>query len=582
MPEREEAFKFNTSESNEDYQVQELQIDPFRLRQIRVENLSGRTYIKGTSENKIRVLTKRGGLNLSPAIEFKNEGREIEITAIPRNFNFEWNEERRWNRDWNQDWRWSPDPDMGQPFEGQPDFDFGEEPQRWNYPDNEAGREAYRSDRERYRDNRERVREEKRRVYEQQREEQRRNREQMREATRRAREQAREASRQPRGWGSWWNFDPSTFSEIARNIGETVSNIVSSLGDLYVEVPEGVELEVKSISGMVEISDIKNFCRIKNTSGLVRLNRVTGGMQLKSTSGRLEARELGGAVTAKVNSGHVSLRDCRLSALDLSLSSGHVEAELVLVEPQEGDYRISSSSGHIRLRLARDSHASIDCRTLNGRISIAPEIRSVEYRNRPGQNQSRIELNGGGRKVTVNAINGNVELSLYDKDQPDASPWPSVSSVGDWPAPPPPPAPPAPGFGSVPPVPPVAPMPPVPPVVPPVAPDMRTPFSTWERPNPSYQPPTPPDFVPPTPPYQPPASTQPQTLITPPPPQVWPSADESAQATPTEEKTAEPAEEARPAEDDKKTRQLEILRAIERGEISVEEGMARLSALDEG
>jgi hypothetical protein len=104
--------------------------------------------------------------------------------------------------------------------------------------------------------------------------------------------------------------------------------------------------------------------------------------------------------------------------------------------------------------------------------------------------------------------------------------------------------------------------------------------------------PTPPDFVPPTPQY-PVEQPQQRPLITPPPPTIWPSADEtsaSEQAV-TDQKPEAVAEEKEtelegvtasvPNEDPKKSRQLEILRAIERGELSVEEGMARLGELDD-
>jgi hypothetical protein len=55
---------------------------------------------------------------------------------------------------------------------------------------------------------------------------------------------------------------------------------------------------------------------------------------------------------------------------------------------------------------------------------------------------------------------------------------------------------------------------------------------------------------------------------------------EAAEVEAVEQQVA-PAEDAPKADDAKKTRQLEILRAIERGEISVEDGMARLGELED-
>ncbi|MEI6045986.1 MAG: DUF4097 family beta strand repeat-containing protein, partial [Chloroflexota bacterium] len=349
MPEREAPF---SEKINEQAYTKAVPVDLERLRLVKIVNVSGRTYISGSSDSQIKIRTNARNTAIVPNIELKNEGREVEITVIPGEyFNFGGG-----NRP-----AYDPDIAFQQP---QGDFDAGEEPQPWEF----SGEGT------------------KRKEYGHQRGENCHGRHEFREEVRRFKEQARAAARQfkeqsPKGRGFWSNFDfdTETFTEIAKGIGKGVSEIFEALGDLYIEVPAGVELEVKSLSGMVEILNIKGFCRVGNSSGVIALNRVTGGLQLKGMSGKVVAQELAGKVTAKVMSGSVQLLNCHLTALDLSINSGNLLVETTLVEPNEGDYKISSTSGRVQLRLPKETRASIDCRTLSGRIILPPEVGQVEH-----------------------------------------------------------------------------------------------------------------------------------------------------------------------------------------------------------
>ena len=331
------------------------------------------------------------------------------------------------------------------------------------------------------------------------------------------------------------DFDPTQVGEFVGEVAQNLSRwFYRTDAELYVEVPWGVELEVKTVSGLIEVADIRGFCRLSSTSGLISLRNLTGGLSLKNMSGRVEAAELAGRVSVRNVSGKVDLWDCHMSSLDLSVTSSHVMVETDLGGSNEGDYRINTMSGHVALKLPDNAPVSVDCRTLSGKLSLPQTVRAADMRNRPGQSQARFELNGGGRRVSINTMSGHIELTLFglaenrERQQPVA-PWPA-SAV-------------RPEQG----VPPATPLPPVPPVPP--------------TPRAGFVPPVPPstDFAPP--PHVPP---------------LWPAP--VAQADP---EPARPVEATPPSEQpDKQTRQLEILEALEQGKISVEEGLARLSSLE--
>src|SRR5689334_1682550 len=105
MSEREETF------TEQDARV--VKVDLERLKLIKINNFSGRTFIRGTKEAQIKVIVYGRDSHAMPSIESKNEGREIEIAAIPGG--------GRFNINFNNDWRFGVDPDVAY---RQPEDDF--------------------------------------------------------------------------------------------------------------------------------------------------------------------------------------------------------------------------------------------------------------------------------------------------------------------------------------------------------------------------------------------------------------------------------------------------------------------------
>ena len=518
---------------------QVIPVNSARLELIKVNSVNGKTYVSGGPPGRITIRTiNTGSFNYTPAVEFKNEGATVEISAVPSN-----------GSDWMvkvlkgfhvtdlpKDWT---DPDAGWKMDvaGWPD------PDEENLSNEE--RQHRREERQHQREERQHQREERQR--------QREERQRVRFETRESIRQANDFARQNRNFWSSLEEGLEPLGEIFNNFGRSLSQALSGPDDLYIEIPANVELQAKSVSGSLSIANMTGYCVIKNTSGALSLNRLSGGMRVKGVSGKVEGRDLGGRAEIKVTTGSVELTNSRLTGLDLSVTSGRILVETALAGPPDGDYKINTSNGAVKLLLPQDSQASIDCRTLNGRLSM-PKISSVEIRNRPGQSQSRIELNGGGRRVSVNTLNGNLELALYDQPGEYAG---QMQNHGSWP---------------VPPIPPVPPVPPVPPIWT-AGPDSGV---QSPAPAPQYAPPSyaqtpgwPSDVV----------NHNSEPLITP----VPQNSDSSNNVTPENPAPVkEPAQSpAGPAADnDKRTRQLDILQAIERGEISVDEGMRRLGDIE--
>ena len=162
-------------------------------------------------------------------------------------------------------------------------------------------------------------------------------REQRREQIRQLRDQVREVQREARRTQdrigltigevemNAENF-ASIFKDVGKNIGEIFSQWGGGRGDLYIEVPNGVGLEVKT-SDHLEISNINGFCRVRSNNGHTGLRNLRGGLQLKSASGNLTAQGLSGNVVARLASGNLNFSRCEMSGMDLLVQSGTVWVE---------------------------------------------------------------------------------------------------------------------------------------------------------------------------------------------------------------------------------------------------------------
>jgi|GEM_PF-2412559 len=435
-----------TEQSNEIQQV--IEIDPEKLRVVEISNVTGLTYVTGIEGNQIRITSRsRGGKLFEPSVQTKQGGREVEITVLPAGMmNFKIGKEGRvYVGGFGEDFDMPTDPMQ--------DFDYTSfdvrEPQPWEYPDTEDGRGTYRNKRDEYRAERDRLRELHYQRREQAREERRRHKEKAREEVRRVKDEAQRGEK-----SGFWGFNFENLGDIARSVGRIVADSLGSETDLYVEIPLSSDLEVKTTSGEIVVRNILGFCRIDNTSGAVRLSELRGGAQVKAVSGMVEAQDLSGRLTMKLVSGRAVLRNCQLSGLDLSSSSSDIKVETTIVsEGDASDYRINTSSGKVNFLIMPTPHptVSVDCRTLSGRIRIAPELGRVESRNRPGQSQARLELNGGGQKVSINTMSGNISVGLWNSEGHEQD----YDGFGEWPTPPAPPVPPVHGVPPVPPTPPI-------------------------------------------------------------------------------------------------------------------------------
>ena len=360
--------------------------------------------------------------------------------------------------------------------------------------------------------------------------------------------------------------------------------------DVRVEVPRsllprsggpGIVARLNTASGEVTASELAGDIRLQSASGGLSMSRLEGQIECQTASGSIDIDAVRGLLKVSAVSGDVSLSDAILDRWEMNTVSGGISGEVVLTGA--GPYRINTVSGDTDLHLGVLSGTghpdafTVEASTMSGDIEVDGEARKLSKRRwhigsglRPA-GTIRVTSVSGDASLTVEstAVDGDfrsasgqwvgerwaasTEATHGQDDGPDRTDrsvhglperieetvnraigkvdWKGIDrSIDDALST---------AFGA-----PTRSAKPVPPT-----------------------PPTPPDPRPAAPPQAPSA----------PPPAPAPSdgSIEPVDGTPATE--PDPVEPIAPAVSEEEYR-LEILRLIERGELSVEDGMARLDA----
>jgi hypothetical protein len=198
---------------------------------------------------------------------------------------------------------------------------------------------------------------------------------------------------------------------------------------LDLEVPRSAALTFKTLSGDVVADGIGRNSRWSTTSGDLRLGVAGGSVTADSMSGDLtiQAADAVG-VRARSVSGDIRLTAPRLDALELSSTSGDVRIAAALGAGFE--HSISSVSGDVHLETT--SPVRLESQT------IAGDVRATgPHRAEGGRGRRTIVVGDGSVRLAVRTTSGDIRLRAGDGSGDVGSPSaPVPPSAATMPAPP--------------------------------------------------------------------------------------------------------------------------------------------------
>lgn len=312
------------------------------------------------------------------------------------------------------------------------------------------------------------------------------------------------------------------------HLGPIVMRTGRSL-DLDVEIPRTTRLAVRTMSGDVQAIGIGGASRWATASGRMLLQLDGGPASVETLSGDVTLHASAPLdLAVRSVSGDLRVEAPMLTALTASTASGDID--LAAGFAGGAIHSVTSVSGDVRLRTG--SALRLETRTVTGDVRA-----SVPHRAEGGRGRRTIVVGDGRAKVTVSTLSGDVSLDGGTADAPRQEPAPNAEPAWD--------AEPARNVETAPDREPVRESGPVVPAEPVVVVAEAEAAANLVRPMPpvpAAAPMTPAAVAPPSPAFSPPA----------------------------------PDAELGPVEDHR----LEILRALERGDLDVEQAASRLRALD--
>ncbi len=214
------------------------------------------------------------------------------------------------------------------------------------------------------------------------------------------------------------NSNPATLS-----LKTPASGWQSHHGELVLEVPKNVVVNIKTTSGLVHASDLnQTTLNISTRSGNVDLTTINGTVSVESASGVIRSSNVAGDLQVKTKSGaqfidkHVGKVNCESTEGDITISdiAGGVKTESTVanqtIQRVQGNIHSKAVNGNIKIS---DSNGNIEVVTFAGGIKLYKTTGIANLQSTIGdQVGGRIELTGSSLfKTTEGKIKMQIENS---------------------------------------------------------------------------------------------------------------------------------------------------------------------------
>jgi hypothetical protein len=160
---------------------------------------------------------------------------------------------------------------------------------------------------------------------------------------------------------------------------------VSITVNLAVRVPQGIKINGKTVNGMISVKDIQS------------------AITMDSVNGKVKAEHCEGPVHANTVNGTAEIIDVK-QAFEIGTVNG--SAHVKLLQTPQDHCKASTVNGSVHITLPLNVGFDVEMSTVNGKAQIDNHTFEGEQKKKFIKGR----LNGGGHKITMNAVNGSVQI----------------------------------------------------------------------------------------------------------------------------------------------------------------------------
>jgi DUF4097 and DUF4098 domain-containing protein YvlB len=185
--------------------------------------------------------------------------------------------------------------------------------------------------------------------------------------------------------------------------------------DYVVKAPRLCSFKVNGVSNTVFVEGFEGEVSVSSVSGEISLRDLSGSVRIHTVSGELDGTRIKGSLNLETVSGDVELNESNLRSIHSNSVSGNLQIQTAL---GEGPYDFKSVSGDVCLSVPSESQCTGELRSVSGNlVSDFP----VTSSSRSHSSQT-VNLQGGGVRISVNTVSGDLSLGCNGKIPPAEEP----------------------------------------------------------------------------------------------------------------------------------------------------------------
>lgn len=189
--------------------------------------------------------------------------------------------------------------------------------------------------------------------------------------------------------------------------------------DFTIKVPHRCDINLRSSTGDLNISDVQGALYLQTATGDVQLETLRGPVIVNSASGDIRIDGISGKIGANTASGDISIEDANLEELIAHSASGDVNLEMLRV-PHKG-FDVKTVSGDLNVELPGDARLTVQISTFSGDFHCSLPYERTESGPRRGREQN-VTINGGGPLARFHSLSGDIDISGSKRRSADAPP----------------------------------------------------------------------------------------------------------------------------------------------------------------
>jgi DUF4097 and DUF4098 domain-containing protein YvlB len=232
------------------------------------------------------------------------------------------------------------------------------------------------------------------------------------------------------GGGQWQGLlDGLKFEDLGQGLAELGRRLgrASRAGHvaLDIRVPTHSSVTLRTASGDIRVRDVQGRVYIQSASGDVSLRDIAGSVLIKGASSDMDIKRLRGRLGVRTISGDLEIEQSELAALSAGSVSGDMSIKAAL-HPGE-DYAFQTVSGDLDLDLPTEAGADVDFQTVSGDF----HCELPHKREKDGRRHQRVRVNnGGGLGITIRTTSGDVSINAGGT-WPTGAPLPADPEAAD-------------------------------------------------------------------------------------------------------------------------------------------------------